>query len=82
MSCLTYVALGVGDPVSALTYSHQLRAMSGVPGGLLYLTSLYSAQALVLLHRVPEALKLLSPDNIKDISFTGVVTWAVVDTSC
>ena len=77
MSSLSYVALGLGDPVSALAYSLRLRAMSRVPGGLLYLTSLYSAQALVLLHRVPEALKLLTPDNIKDINFTGMARGVV-----
>lgn len=68
------MALGLGDPVSALTYAQQLHAIPGVPGGLLYLAKLYSAEALVLLERVPEAMQLLNPDSINDISITSMYT--------
>ncbi len=71
LSGLSYVSLGLGDPVSALSYSQQLRATPNLPTGLLYLSKLYSAQALVLLQKVPEAMQLLTPDSIKDVGFTG-----------
>lgn len=71
LACLAYVTLGLGDPVSALAYSQQLLATPQLPGGLLYLGRLYSAEALVLLERVPEAMQLLSPDSVGDISIIG-----------
>lgn len=71
MACLAYVALGLGDPVSALSYSQQLLATTQLSGGLQYLGKLYSAEALLLLERVPEAMQLLNPDSIGDISMTG-----------
>lgn len=71
LACLAYVTLGLGDPVSALSYSQQLLATPQLPGGLQYLGKLYSAEALVLLERVPEAMQLLNPDSVGDISMTG-----------
>ena len=66
-----YVALGLGDPVLALSYSQQLLAVPSLPGGLQYLAKLYSAEALVLLERVSEAMQLLNPDTITDIALTS-----------
>lgn len=57
--------------MAALSYSQQLLAIPQLPGGLQYLGKLYSAEALVLLERVPEAMQLLSPDSVNDISTTG-----------
>lgn len=57
--------------MSALSYCQQLLAIPQLPGGLQYLGKLYSAEALVLLERVPEAMQLLNPDSISDISVTG-----------
>lgn len=74
LTSLSYVALGLGDPVSALSYSQQLLATPNLPGGLQYLGKLYSAEALVLLERVPEAMQLLNPDSIVDVSLAGVHT--------
>ena len=71
MTCLAYVTLGLGDPVSALSYSRQLLTIPHLSGGLQYLGKLYSAEALVLLERVPEAMLLLNPDSIGDISVIG-----------
>ena len=72
LACLAYVTLGLGDPVSALSYSQQLLSMPQLPGGIQYLAKLYSAEALVLLQRVPEALQLLNPDSIGDVSITSI----------
>ena len=65
--CSAYVALGLGDPVSALSYAQQLLTTPQLPGGLQYLGKLYSAEALVLLEKVNDAMKLLNPESIGDI---------------
>lgn len=57
--------------MAALSYSQQLLATPQLPGGLQYLGKLYSAEALLLLERVPEAMQLLNPDSIGDISMTS-----------
>lgn len=69
--CLAYVALGLGDPVSALAYSRQLLAVPQLPAGLQYLGKLYSAEALVLLEKVTDAMQLLHPDSVGDIGIIG-----------
>lgn len=71
LACLGYVALGLGDPVAALSHAQQLLATPQLPGGLQYLGKLYSAEALVLLERVPEAMQMLNPDSVSDLSTTG-----------
>lgn len=71
LACLAYVTLGLGDPVSALAYSRQLLNTPQLPGGLHYLGKLYSAEALVFLERVTEAMQLLNPDSIGDVSLIG-----------
>jgi CCR4-NOT transcription complex subunit 10 len=65
------VALGLGDPVSAFTLSQQLLATPQLPGCLQYLGKLYSAEALVLLENVTDAMKILDPDSIGDLSVIG-----------
>ena len=57
--------------MAALFYSKELLATPQLPGGLQYLGKLYSAEALVLLERIPEAMQLLNPDSVGDISMTG-----------
>ena len=74
LACLAYVALGLGDPVCALSYSQQLLSTPQLPGGLQYLGKMYSAEALVLMERVPEAMQLLNPDSIGDISISSMLT--------
>lgn len=66
--CLSYVYHTLGDPVAALGYAQQLLATPQLPGGLKFLGQLYAAEAFILLDRTQEALQLLNPDSISDIS--------------
>ena len=52
----------------ALGYAQQLLSTPQLPGGLKFLGQLYAAEALILLDRAQEALQLLNPDSISDIS--------------
>ena len=89
LACLAYVNLGLGDPVPALSYARQLLAMPKLLGGLKFLGQTYAAEALVQLGRVLEALQLLSPDSVGDITVSlptaredgmclGVGCWAAM----
>ncbi|XP_064398304.1 CCR4-NOT transcription complex subunit 10-like isoform X3 [Halichondria panicea] len=71
LSYLSYVSLGLGDPLSALSYATQLLASPTQPKCLEFLGHIYSAEALVLLDRIPEALHHLNPENnLSDNTFT------------
>ena len=64
---MAYVALGLGDPVSALAHTKQLLASPQLPRGLKFLGQLYAAEALVYLDRVGEAAELLNPEGMADM---------------
>ncbi len=65
------MSLGLGDPLSALSYATQLLASPTQPKCLEFLGHIYSAEALVLLDRIPEALHHLNPENnLSDNTFT------------
>eukprot|EP00731_Ephydatia_muelleri_P026277 Em0018g377a len=66
--CLSYVYHALGDPVTALGYAQQLLSTPQLPGGLKFLGQLYAAEAFILLDRAQEALQLLNPDSISDVS--------------
>lgn len=68
---MSYVALGLGDPVVALSHAKQMLALPNLSGGLQYIGRLYAAEAHVLLERIPEAMQMLNPDTIVDVSLTG-----------
>ena len=63
------MSLGLGDPLSTLSYASQLLASPKLPKGLEFLGHVYSAEALVLLDRVQEALKHLNPESVSDITY-------------
>lgn len=67
---LAYISLGLGDAVSALSYSRQLLGVPQVPGGLWFLGRLYAAEALVLQGKTQEATQLLLPEEVTDLSIS------------
>ncbi len=64
------MCLGLGDPLSAFSYATELLDLSKVPKEMEFLGRTYSMEALMMLNRLPEALKYLSPEFVSDISFT------------
>ncbi|XP_058815809.1 CCR4-NOT transcription complex subunit 10 [Topomyia yanbarensis] len=68
-SAYSYVLLSLGEFTLALKYAQQMLAINELPETYHTLGSLYSAEALVMLNRIPEALVYLDPKRMKD--FTG-----------
>jgi CCR4-NOT transcription complex subunit 10 len=71
LACQAYVSLGLGDPVTSLASSRELLATPLLSGGLRFLGQVYSAEALVLLGRVSEAMTHLSPESVVNISVSS-----------
>lgn len=71
LACQAYVSLGLGDPVTSLASSRELLATPLLSGGLRFLGQVYSAEALVLLGRVTEAMTHLSPESVVNISVSS-----------
>ncbi|XP_058451693.1 CCR4-NOT transcription complex subunit 10 [Malaya genurostris] len=69
LSAYSYVLLCLGEFTLALKYAQQMLTINDLPETYHTLGSLYSAEALVLLNRIPEALVYLDPKRMKD--FTG-----------
>ena len=65
------MSLGLGDPVTSLASSRELLATPLLSGGLRFLGQVYSAEALVLLGRVSEAMTHLSPESVVNISVSS-----------
>ncbi|XP_035678985.1 CCR4-NOT transcription complex subunit 10-like [Branchiostoma floridae] len=68
LACSAYVALGLGDNVTALHHAQNLLTQPSLSGSLKFLGHLYAAEALISLDQVSEAIQHLNPDNISDVS--------------
>lgn len=79
LSYLSYVSLGLGDPLSAHSYASQLLASPKLPKGLEFLGHVYCAEALVLLDRIPEALNHLSLESVSDITYSVPASGQTLD---
>lgn len=65
----SYVGLCLGDYIIALRHANELLEQEQISNVHKLLGHLYSAECLVLLDKIPEALEHLNPENIKDITF-------------
>ncbi|KAL1512678.1 hypothetical protein ABEB36_002234 [Hypothenemus hampei] len=64
-----YVSLCLGDYLTALTCSKELLAQEKISSVHKLLGHLYAAECLILIDDIPEAMKHLDPQQIKDIDF-------------
>ncbi len=66
----SYVALRLENHAEALNFAEEVLGLSLTPpDGVVALAKLYAAEALVFLDKISQALELLDPNSIKDVSF-------------
>lgn len=65
----SYVSLCLGDYILSLEYSKELLEQPKISGVHKLLGHLYTAESLIYLDKISEAIEYLNPENIKDISF-------------
>jgi len=68
LCCHTYVALELGDYYKSLEYSCKLLGMQHISAVKRFLGYIYVAESLLKLNRVSEAIKQLSPDQMKPMN--------------
>uniref|UniRef100_A0AAQ4QAP8 CCR4-NOT transcription complex subunit 10 n=1 Tax=Gasterosteus aculeatus aculeatus TaxID=481459 RepID=A0AAQ4QAP8_GASAC len=73
LACSAYVALALGDNLTALNHAEKLLHQTKVSGSLKFLGHLYAAEALISLDRISDAIAHLNPENVSDVSM-GVLT--------
>ncbi|KAM8869013.1 CCR4-NOT transcription complex subunit 10 isoform 2-T2 [Spinachia spinachia] len=73
LACSAYVALALGDNLTALNHAEKLLHQTKVSGSLKFLGHLYAAEALISLDRISDAIGHLNPENVTDVSM-GVLT--------
>lgn len=68
LACSAYVSLVLGDYVITLQHTKDLLAIPGLTGSLKFLAHMYTAEALVHLNRISDAMQHLSVDNAQEVS--------------
>lgn len=68
LAASTYIALCLGDALIALEHAKALLAMPNVSGVYKFLGKLYAGEAYILLDKVGQAIEMLNPESIIDIS--------------
>ncbi|XP_041454807.1 CCR4-NOT transcription complex subunit 10-like isoform X1 [Lytechinus variegatus] len=68
MAATAYVSLSLGDDVTALENARALMAQPKISGSLQFLARMYAAEALLKHDQIGEAIQLLNPESVCDVS--------------
>lgn len=68
MAATAYVSLSLGDDVTALEHARSLLGQPKLSGSLQFLARMYAAEALLKHDQIGEAIQLLNPETVCDVS--------------
>ena len=70
LAASAYVSLCLGDYTIALEHAKSLLAINNIPGAYTMLGKLYTAESLIFLDRINEAIDYLRPDMLNDLDIS------------